>query len=36
LVFPAENDGWLHLYSVPANGGEARLLTPGQVATSGG
>jgi dipeptidyl aminopeptidase/acylaminoacyl peptidase len=30
LVFPAENDGWLHLYSVPANGGEARLLTPGQ------
>jgi len=30
LIFPAENDGWLHLYSVPANGGEARLLTPGQ------
>lgn len=30
LVFPAENDGWLHLYSVPAGGGEARLLTPGQ------
>jgi dipeptidyl aminopeptidase/acylaminoacyl peptidase len=29
LVFPAENDGWLHLYSVPASGGEARLLTPG-------
>ena len=29
LVFPAENDGWLHLYSVPAAGGEARLLTPG-------
>src|SRR5262249_23920190 len=21
LVFPAENDGWLHLYSVPARGG---------------
>jgi dipeptidyl aminopeptidase/acylaminoacyl peptidase len=29
LVFPAENDGWLHLYAVPARGGEARLLTPG-------
>ena len=29
LVFPAENDGWLHFYSVPAAGGEARLLTPG-------
>src|SRR5256714_13197718 len=31
LVFPAENDGWLHFYSVPASGGEARLLTPGRV-----
>ncbi len=30
LVFPAENDGWLHLYSVPASGGGALLLTPGQ------
>ncbi|HEX4389612.1 MAG TPA: prolyl oligopeptidase family serine peptidase [Steroidobacteraceae bacterium] len=30
LVFPAENDGWLHLYSVPATGGAARLLTPGR------
>ena len=29
IVFPAENDGWLHLYSVPAAGGEAKLLTPG-------
>jgi dipeptidyl aminopeptidase/acylaminoacyl peptidase len=29
VIFPAENDGWLHLYSVPAAGGEARLLTPG-------
>ena len=29
LVFPAENDGWLHLYSVPVTGGPARLLTPG-------
>lgn len=30
LVFPAENDGWLHFYSVPTSGGEARLLTPGE------
>jgi dipeptidyl aminopeptidase/acylaminoacyl peptidase len=30
LVFPAENDGWLHFYAVAASGGEARLLTPGQ------
>ncbi len=30
LVFPWEGDGWLHLYSVPASGGEARLLTPGE------
>lgn len=29
LVFPWEGDGWLHLYSVPAKGGEATLLTPG-------
>ncbi|MGN6452265.1 MAG: DPP IV N-terminal domain-containing protein, partial [Steroidobacteraceae bacterium] len=29
LIFPAENDGWLHFYSVPARGGPARLLTPG-------
>jgi dipeptidyl aminopeptidase/acylaminoacyl peptidase len=29
LVFPAENDGWLHFYAVPAAGGTARLLTPG-------
>jgi len=29
LVFPAENDGWLHFYAVPATGGGARLLTPG-------
>jgi dipeptidyl aminopeptidase/acylaminoacyl peptidase len=29
LVFPWEGDGWLHLYSVPARGGEAVLLTPG-------
>jgi dipeptidyl aminopeptidase/acylaminoacyl peptidase len=30
LVFPWEKDGWLHLYSVPATGGAATLLTPGQ------
>jgi dipeptidyl aminopeptidase/acylaminoacyl peptidase len=29
LIFPAENDGWLHLYAVPAAGGQAHLLTPG-------
>ena len=29
LVFPAENDGWLHLYAVPVGGGKAQLLTPG-------
>jgi Tol biopolymer transport system component len=29
LVFPWEKDGWLHLYSVPAAGGKAALLTPG-------
>lgn len=29
LLFPWERDGWTHLYSVPAEGGEARLLTPG-------
>jgi len=29
IVFPWEKDGWKHLYSVPAAGGEAKLLTPG-------
>ena len=29
LTFRAEMDGWPHLYSVPAQGGEATLLTPG-------
>jgi dipeptidyl aminopeptidase/acylaminoacyl peptidase len=29
LVVPWERDGWTHLYSVPAGGGEAVLLTPG-------
>lgn len=29
LVFPWEKDGWTHLYSVPAKGGSATLLTPG-------
>lgn len=29
IVFPAELDGWLHLYAVKSSGGEARLLTPG-------
>jgi dipeptidyl aminopeptidase/acylaminoacyl peptidase len=30
IVFPWEGDGWLHLYSVPASGGDAVLLTPGE------
>ncbi|MFB6368193.1 MAG: DPP IV N-terminal domain-containing protein, partial [Gemmatimonadota bacterium] len=29
LVFPWEESGWVHLYSVPASGGEAVPLTPG-------
>ena len=29
LTFRAEMDGWPHLYSLPAAGGEASLLTPG-------
>ena len=29
IVFPWERDGWTHLYSVPAQGGRAILLTPG-------
>ena len=30
IVFPWEGDGWLHLYSVAATGGQALLLTPGE------
>ncbi len=30
LVFSSEMDGWLHLYSIPAQGGKPVLLTPGQ------
>ena len=29
LVFAWEKTGWQHLYSVPAEGGPATLLTPG-------
>ncbi|MGH9465897.1 MAG: S9 family peptidase, partial [Terriglobales bacterium] len=29
IVFAAQEDGWVHLYSIPASGGEATLLTPG-------
>jgi len=29
LAFPWEGDGWTHLYTVPARGGTATLLTPG-------
>lgn len=30
LVLASEGDGWRHLYSVPASGGKAKPLTPGQ------
>ncbi len=30
LTFLSDADGWPHLYSVPANGGSALLLTPGK------
>ncbi|MBS1859084.1 MAG: S9 family peptidase [Acidobacteria bacterium] len=30
IVFPWEKDGWSHLYSIPAEGGSATLLTPGE------
>ena len=30
IIFPWEHDGWLHLYSAPTRGGEAKLLTPGE------
>jgi len=30
LIFPWEGDGWTHLYSVPAGGGAATLMTPGE------
>ena len=29
IAFPWEKDGWTHLYAVPAAGGRAALLTPG-------
>jgi dipeptidyl aminopeptidase/acylaminoacyl peptidase len=30
LIFPWEKTGWLHLYSLPAQGGKPTLLTPGE------
>lgn len=30
ITFASEQDGWLHLYSVSAEGGEPMLLTPGE------
>ncbi len=32
IVFASQRDGWKHLYVVSANGGKARLLTPGNFA----
>jgi dipeptidyl aminopeptidase/acylaminoacyl peptidase len=29
IAFPWERDGWTHLYTIPASGGEPTLLTPG-------
>ncbi len=29
VVFPWEGDGWTHLYSIPTDGGQPTLLTPG-------
>lgn len=29
ILFPWEMDGWLHIWSAPATGGAAKLLTPG-------
>jgi dipeptidyl aminopeptidase/acylaminoacyl peptidase len=36
LVFPWESTGWVRLYSVPASGGDATLLTPGNSEVFGG
>ena len=30
IIFGSEQDGWNHLYSIPASGGTPTLLTPGQ------
>jgi dipeptidyl aminopeptidase/acylaminoacyl peptidase len=30
LLFPSEKDGWIHLYSIPAEGGALTALTPGE------
>ncbi|PYT79409.1 MAG: hypothetical protein DMG40_16235 [Acidobacteria bacterium] len=30
ILFASEQDGWNHLYSIPATGGTATLLTPGE------
>lgn len=35
LIFPWEGDGWMHLYTVPAQGGAATLRTPGAFEVEG-
>ncbi|MGH8042422.1 MAG: prolyl oligopeptidase family serine peptidase [Rudaea sp.] len=36
IVFASQADGWVHLYSIGANGGEPILLTPGKFSFQGG
>lgn len=35
VVFASQEDGWVHLYSIPAEGGAALLLTPGNYSFQG-
>lgn len=35
LVFASQEDGWIHLYSIPASGGKPLLLTPGHYSFDG-
>lgn len=35
IVFASQEDGWVHLYSIPADGGVPTLLTPGKFSFNG-
>ncbi|MGH8216623.1 MAG: S9 family peptidase [Rhodanobacteraceae bacterium] len=35
IVFASQEDGWVHLYSIPADGGTPTLLTPGKFSFNG-